>query len=211
MSDPFVQTAKTGGTGDFEIPPAETLPAVLIGLVDLGTQEHAYGVQVERKRKVYLCWELTSERKSGSNQNHVIARDYTLSLDAKANLRAVCDAVRGKPIADGEQFDLRKLLGRPCLVAVEHGTTDKGRQFAKVKGVSQPVRGMTVPKPQNAPYSWLIGSEKPFEAPPWLPFLYGRRVADVIRGADELTGRKAEPAAVGDAAGPEAKEEEVPW
>ena len=188
-SDPFTQTAKSGGTGDFEIPPAETLPAVLIGLVDLGTQEHAYGDQVERKRKVYLVWELTSEKKSGSTQNHVIARDYTLSLDAKAHLRAVADALRGKPLADGESINLRKMLGRPCLVAVEHGKTGKGRDFARVKSVAQPVRGMAVPPAQNAPYLWLFGGEcGPFEAPPWLPFLYGRPVADVLRDADEAKG-----------------------
>lgn len=177
-----------------ELPPAGTHPAVLIGLIDLGTHEETYqGKATPPKRKVMLVWELVTEKMSGmKDSNHVIANRYTFSLASKATLRKVLEDWRGKKYGDDEEVDISAVLGKSCLLSVNH-TQSGDRTFANVAGVQQVVKGMAVPPAQRKPVEWQVGYDLD-QLPDWLPYLYGEPVAEVVKRCHELTGRsKAEP------------------
>src|SRR5579859_1912968 len=134
MSNPFTVKAKAGG--GTEVPPAGNHPAVLVALIDLGTQRTEYNNQVSWQRKVYLVWELTTEQVAGTTNNHVIGRDYTLTFSSKSLLRGLIEKWRGRGFAENEEFDLSKLLGQKCLLTVIHKTSGNDRLYAKIECIS---------------------------------------------------------------------------
>ena len=187
------------GNGEYhEQPPAGNHPAVLIGLIDLGTHEESFqGQKPTKKRKVMLVWELTTEKMSGmKDANHVIANRYTFSMHPKAGLRKVLESWRGKKYGDDEQVDVSAVLGKPCLLSVTHSTAGD-RLYANVAGVQSVPKAMAVPAAQRTPVSWLVGGALS-DLPDWLPYIYGEPVIDVVKRCRELNGGAEEK---GDAAG----------
>src|SRR5579859_3411511 len=110
--------------GDFEIPPAGNHPAVLIAMIDLGTHTEDFQGKQTEAHKVFLVWELTEEKCAGYNRNHVIGRDYTLSLHEKAGLRKMLEGWRGRKYNTGEEINVSKVLGQPCFLNVSHKTKE---------------------------------------------------------------------------------------
>jgi hypothetical protein len=90
-----------------------------------------------------------------------------------------------RPLNDNEQFVIAELLGTACLVSVVHGTSSQGSTFAKVEAVVKLPKGMPVPKPRITPVCWEIGVGSTLPDYRWLPFLYGKPVADKIKESDE--------------------------
>lgn len=197
MSSAFSVKA-VASAGQSEIPPSGSHPAVLVALIDLGTRTEQYQQQAEKDvRKVLLAWELVSEKKSGSTMNHVVGRDYTLSMNEKAALREMVRRWRGSDLKEGEDFDLMKLMGRPCLLTIVHKASGTGRTYAKVDGIAPMPKGMTAPKAQRTPIAWSVAEADLDEGIPsedgdtdWLPFLYGRPVHEVIKESKEYRQRK---------------------
>lgn len=175
----------TSGNGQFsEQPPAGNHPAVLIGLIDLGTQESSFQGKVEWKRQVMLVWELTTEKLSGmKDANHVIANRYTFSLNAKATLRKLLEDWRGKRYGEDEEVDIAAVLGKPCLLGIKHAQSGD-RTFANVAGVQAVPKGLTVPPAQRKPVEWQVGYDLD-QLPDWLPYLYGEPVKEVIQRCKE--------------------------
>ena len=201
----FKGTAKSrdGDAEKRELPPPGNHAAVLIGLIDLGTQDVSYGDKKAEAAKVMLIWELTSEPLQGTtNRNHVIACDYRLSHHSKAALRQGYESWLGRKLADGEEYDYAEKLAHPCLLNIVHGKgKESGNEYAKVDGFGPILKGMTVQPPRHQPFVWTItgGLElrnpttKAMEPAPngdlpeweWLPFLYGRSVHEVIADSPE--------------------------
>ncbi len=213
MSTWDVTATNTGG-GDNESPPEGNHPAVLIGLIDIGTHEDEYNGQQTLNHKILLCWELTAEHKADGSP-FVVCADFNLmpNLSKKSKLRGLLEGWRGKPLEDQEAINLATLIGRPCLINIVQGKSAKGNVFAKIDAVKPPIRGMTVPKPLNDPFIWnAIGT--PFPAPSWLPYLYGRAVGDHIAESREARGLgngQGSPAAVAVGAGVDDDGDEVPF
>ncbi len=193
MSSPFEVKAEKGGGGDYEVPPAENHPAVLVGLIDLGTQRVEYANEVKWMRKIYLIWELTACRLSGTKErNHVVGRDYTLTFGEKSKLRGLIESWFNKKFAEGQPFDLIKLLGRPCLLTIVHGTSGKGNVYAKIDSITAVPKGMTVPPAQQKALIWSIGEAEPVPTAEWVPFLYGRPVKEVIEDSQEYRQKRGQ-------------------
>ncbi len=178
--------------GDFELCPAGTFPAVCVAVVTTGTHNESFkGEEPKDAEKVYLAWELIGETMAASKYSHVIAREYTFSLNSKANLRKLIDAWRGKPLADGEEFDLTKLAGQPCLLTVAHTTPNaEGKSYANVAGVTKPMKGQVVGKPMRPVIVYDEIAEPDSEDAlalswSWLPRIYGELVFDRIKGSKE--------------------------
>lgn len=190
----FKTTATSGEGGDYELPPAGSHPAVLIGLVDMGTTESVFNGEKKDRHKILLAWELTAEMDSNGNP-FVVTGDYTWSLNSKAQLRKIVEGFRGKAMGDNEEFDLAGMLGQPCMVSLSEGTSSKGKKFIEVTAVAKPPRGMTVPPASHEPYlfHWgAIGSTKDdFEIPSWMPKLYGRALADDLKATHEYAALPA--------------------
>lgn len=103
--------------------PAGSYIGRCVGLVDLGSQ---YTEQFEKwYPKVCILWELpdfTYEDGDGNTRARMISGIYTNGLSEKGNLRKLLEAWRGKPFSQEELkgFDLRVLLGLPCMVSIVH-------------------------------------------------------------------------------------------
>src|SRR4051812_30305841 len=109
-----VKTSNTGG--DYEVPPEGSQPAVLVALIELGEHENDYQGQSKGfQPRVFLVWELAEKKSDGTP--FIVGRDYTKSLGKKANLRAIVEKWRGKALDDDEEYDLTKLIGKPCLLS----------------------------------------------------------------------------------------------
>jgi hypothetical protein len=92
----------------------------------------------------------------------IIAKRYTLSHNAKANLRIDLESWYGqafdeKRLDEVGGFDLEKLIGRPALLNVVHSADGK---FANVASVNPLPVGMTPPAPRM---SSLVFSLEPFD------------------------------------------------
>ncbi len=180
----FKQKVKAGQVYD-QCPPGNH-SAVLVAIVDLGTHEENFQGKINIQRKIYFVWELTSEKEPGKDDNRLIAKMFTLSFGKKAKLRALIEGWRGKALDDGEEFDLTKLIGKACLVNVVHAD-----EYASVAAVSAPPKGVKVEKPKRIPFIWEIEGDKPVDLS-WLPWIYGKKVEDVIAQSDEATGKTRE-------------------
>jgi hypothetical protein len=184
----FKTRANNGDGGDFELPPSGTHPAVMVGLIDLGTTENTYNGKTSDRHKILLVWELTAEADS-KGQNFIVAQDYTWSLNKKAALRPIVEGFRGKALADDEEYDLALMLGKPCMINVTEGVSGGGKKFAEIAGCSPPMRGLTVPPATRDVVFFHIGAltstKDDLEIPDWVPPLYGRKVVDDIKKSKE--------------------------
>jgi len=191
-----------------ETPSAGSHPAVLIAILDCGSHEEEFDDEKTKTkvkkmvRKVYLLWELTTEKMSGMNRNHVLGRDYTLSWHKKAGLRKMVEAWRGRAFNEGEKFTITKLLGVPCLLTVKH-TTSGENVYAKIEGVSQLPKGMTAAKPSYPLIAWEIDDGKPFPNDLHLPWRYGRPLVKWLEESPEWKAKTSAAPAAPPAAAPE--------
>ena len=141
------------GEKEFELAPEGTHPAVCYRVYDVGTQavKGKFALDEEGKQKykrtVYLAFELSNELMA-DGRPFAVSRDFTLSLDPKAKLRAFLESWLGAKFEDGATFDLDGVLGKPALLSVVHSKPNEaGRQYANVGGVLPLPKGM--PKPKN--------------------------------------------------------------
>lgn len=141
-----------GGGSDFKPAPAGTHVARCYQVIDLGTRRSEYQGKESFHRECFIGWELPNElmeegEKAG--QPFSVGKFYKTGLGEKYNLRAHLESWRGRPFTKEELagFDARNILGKPCMVSVQH--TEKGK--AKVIGVSAMVKGLKCPDPVNEP------------------------------------------------------------
>jgi hypothetical protein len=136
----------TGSNSDrkqFQIAPAGTHLARLYRIIDLGTQMREYEGKVTMSRKAKFFFELHGEDAEGKplltsdGKPLIQSREYTVSLNEKANLRRDLEAWRGKAFSEDELkgFDISNILGHFCMVNISH--RQKGDMtYADLKGVS---------------------------------------------------------------------------
>ena len=127
----------------FQIAPAGTHLARLYRIIDLGTQMREYEGKVTMSRKGKFFFELHGEDAEGKplltsdGKPLIQSREYTISLNEKANLRRDLEAWRGKSFSEEELkgFQLKTLLGHFCMVNISH--RQKGDMtYADLKGIS---------------------------------------------------------------------------
>lgn len=144
-----------GGGGDFKRVPAGTHLAICNIVADLGVQPGS-SMYPDPKRKVYLRFEIPSERieyeRDGQTVNGpaTISREFTASMNEKATLRKFLEGWRGRKFTDDEaaKFDIGSVLGKPCLLSITE--TEKGGEvYSNIGSASPLIRGMTADKPEN--------------------------------------------------------------
>ena len=127
----------------FQIAPAGTHLARLYRIIDLGTQMREYEGKVTMNRKGKFFFELHGEDAeskpllTSDGKPLIQSREYTISLNEKANLRRDLEAWRGKSFTEEELkgFQLKTLLGHFCMVNISH--RQKGDMtYADLKGIS---------------------------------------------------------------------------
>ena len=134
----------------FKQVPAGTYPARCIKIIDLGTQHGEYEGKEIVKKQVMITWELPTELIPDGDlkgKPYGVSMFFTASLSEKAKLRQILESWRGRAFTQEELagFDLRNILGKPCMASVVH--TEKGR--AKISAITSVPKGMTVPTAIN--------------------------------------------------------------
>lgn len=182
--------SSSGGDGEYvvELPEADTHPAVVCALVDLGThaKRKYQSDEVEDVRLVLIGYQLADRKTDGTP--HVLMQEMRLSYHTKSTLYATaCKLLKKKP-AEGESIDYAALVGLPASVTVSHGTTAKGKSFARIDDVGGLGRGMTPPKPDKT-VCWSRGDDPSLLE--WLPYHFGKPVAEWVELCVENTGSRA--------------------
>ena len=177
--------------GEYEIPEAGSSPAIIVGLVDLGTQTRTYQGQTSEAHKVLILFQLDQVKSDGTP--FVLSKDETLSFHRKSNLRKLAETIRGKAWDEGQPIDYSSLVGQTVLLTIETATSSSGSEYCKVSNITKIPKGMAKVEPQVETICWSIGDDMG-ELPSWIPYLYGKRITDVISSSRELSGGVAPPA-----------------
>lgn len=151
--------------------------AILVAMIDLGSQRHEFEGTVSQRPKMFLVYELS--------KGQLIATDITLSLNEKAKLRQWIEARIGQRIADGTEYDITEEVGKHCTVTVEATTGG----YPKIKSVGPYTAPNTILlNPKNRPVIISMDDFKEgVEIPDWVPRLYGEKIEDVIRRSPEFS------------------------
>lgn len=178
--------ANAGGGGG-ERPPAGNHPATLVAIVDLGSQwQEAFkaGDKSYWAPRAFFVYELTSEKKSGTDKNHVIGIDLTLSLGEKSKLRKFIEARTGRKLPSDGQYNIQDELGMPCLLNVI-----EKNGYPKIDSVSALPKGFPVPQPGYPLTAITLADIQGGQLiPDWVPWLYGEHLAEHIKRSKEIAG-----------------------
>lgn len=147
--------ATNAGGSPRELVPAGSHIARCYQMIHIGTIQANIMGEAKILNKVRLTWEIPGEMRvfneEKGEQPMVIDKEYTLSLNEKANLRKDIDSWRGKSLTDeqAESFDLTVLLGVECMLSIIHKTSAKGNEYAFVASVSRIPKGIEAVKQIN--------------------------------------------------------------
>lgn len=128
----------------------DVYPAVCCMLVDLGEQ---YSERFNNtQRKVLISWELPGE-KLDNGETRRLSNTYTASLNSKGNLRKDLISWRGRDftVEELKKFDLRNIVGAPCMLSVIHKVGQDGNKRAVIGGIMKLPKGMARPEPTGEP------------------------------------------------------------
>lgn len=172
--------AKDSRGGDFELAPEGNHIARCYQVIDLGIQTGNFKGEEKKANKVLIGWELPMTLMEDGRPFVVSAR-YTISLHEKAHLRAQLQSWRGRSFTEDELggFDIRTVLGVPCMVNVVHHISN-GRTYANVTAVTPIPSALTCPPAVNAPIKYAIdeSTEEEFQAlPEWMRSTIKRDIA----------------------------------
>lgn len=166
-----------GGGGGFHPAPAGTHIARCVRLIDLGTQHTTFDGQAKTVPQIRLTWELPLEtRVFGDGKEpepYLVSQEYTNSLGDRAKLRQHLESWRGREFTADELagFDLKAILGKPCMLSIVHKKGQTGNTYAAISGVTALPKGTTPPKQVTETQCYDISEgkcDKFFALPDWL-------------------------------------------
>jgi hypothetical protein len=129
----------------FEQPPVGAHIAVLIRIVDIGTQKGEWQGKETLRRQNILTWELPFKtREDGAP--FIISKFYTQSLGDSSNLTKDLTSWLGKK--PKPPFDPKELLGKGCQVVVSEREGSDKKVISTVVGLPD---GATVPEKTHNP------------------------------------------------------------
>lgn len=133
----------------FDPIPEGPCAAICFLLVDLGLQVNKKFNSVSKK--VQIGWEIPGETykdKDGNEQPRTIFKEYSLSFNEKSNLRKDLRSWRGRDFTPEEldAFDLKNIVGIPCMLNIIHTEGTNGKIYANVGAVMPLMKGMEKPK-----------------------------------------------------------------
>lgn len=141
-----------------ELIPAGNYIARCYQMIEIGTVSEVVKGESKILKKVRIGWELPEELKTfdekKGEQPLVISKEYTLSMNEKANLRKDLASWRGKDFTAEEAkcFDITKLIGVPCMLNIIHrpSKSDPSKIYDNISGITGLPKGVKCP-PQITP------------------------------------------------------------
>lgn len=140
-----------------ELIPAGNYVARCYQMIHIGTVMENFMGEGKLLNKVRIGWELPTElhvfNEEKGEQPRVISKEYTLSLNEKANLRKILASWRGKDFTDAEAkaFDITVLVSKPCMLNIihKHGVQDPTKIYEEIGSISPLPKGFTCPAQIN--------------------------------------------------------------
>lgn len=132
MSDSI--TAK-GSDAKFRPHPEGQFVAVAVDTIDLGDNVESFAGQPSKLAHKCAIVFRTGEKNEQTGEYIDIAREFTVSMGEKANLRKFLEQWRGKPYQTAqieEGVPLHKLTGQPALLTIAHKVSGQGRTYANI-------------------------------------------------------------------------------
>ena len=162
-----------------ELLPEGNHDAIVYQLVELGTQPNNYGPD---KRVLSIGWELPGlppfEADDGTKKPKCYWQRYNLpdegkGLHPKSNLRKMLVKWRSRDFTPEEMegFELKTILGKPCIIRIEHEVSDTtGKLYQKLMSVRKWPKDKEVPKLQNELqfFSFQDDMDVPSNLPEWM-------------------------------------------
>ena len=165
--------AKNAG-GDFKPLPAGSHVARCFAVISLGTQP-SNNPQFPPSFKVMLMFEVPGETLMANDKPMpmTIQKEYTLSLNEKANLRRDLQSWRGREFTakELEGFDVANVGGKTCMLSVIHKASTKGSTYAMIAGISALPKGVACPAQVHKGVTYEIehgGNETYNALPEWI-------------------------------------------
>lgn len=178
--------SETGGGSNISMLEEGSYAATCYMLVDIGLQNSEY--YGNSSRKIVIGWEIADEfvEIDGEKKPRVFSARYTASLNEKAILRRDLAAWRGKDFTEAElaQFNLRNIVGAPCLIQIIHKKSANGKTYANLASVMKLPKGMAVPKRTLDTIVYDIDESDPTEVdklPEW--------IANQVKGSESYQQR----------------------
>jgi len=149
---------------DYEIVPAGNHAARLFKIINIGTIDTGFlkdDGSPKIQPRVRLYFEIGNKMKTYKDKegNEVtkpfaISTEVTLSLykgALVAKLRTIAEAILGKALTDAEAetYDIEQLLGKACMVQINHEKTKDGNDYAKLATVSSLPDGLVAKELTN--------------------------------------------------------------
>lgn len=126
-------------------------------MIHIGTVSESINGATKILDKVRIGWELPTEMVKFKDEDPLrpltISKEFTLSMNEKANLRKFLVNWRGKDFTpeQAKQFDITVLVGVPCLLNIIHKAAKNGNIYAEIGTVSPLTKGSTCPIPVLQP------------------------------------------------------------
>ncbi len=145
---------------NFKPCPAGSHHATCIRIIDLGTQLVEYQNEQKRQHKILVQWEIDPEgdpemlMPDGRSPS---AADTPPACTAKANWQQTFKSWRGRDFTPEERdnFDLRNILGKPCLLSIAHQESSDGKTtYANISAISNKMKSYTPKQPDNAVFAF---------------------------------------------------------
>jgi hypothetical protein len=125
------------GTTSFQPAPTGVHTGVCVDVIDLGMKDTQWGP----KHKIRLVWQIEELMENG--KPFLVSKQYTASLNEKANLRKDLESWRGRPFTqkECEGFDVETIVGVNCLLNVQQEVKGENT-WANIKGVMPLKKGI---------------------------------------------------------------------
>lgn len=119
-----------------------------VDVLDMGEKVEQFGDHPAKlTRKIALVFR--SEEVNETGQFYEVSREFTLSMNEKANLRKFLASWRGKSYTEAEAAEgvpLHKLEGACALASIEHKTSERtGRTRAEIAAIGPLPKQVTKP------------------------------------------------------------------
>jgi hypothetical protein len=180
--------AASSGGGKKEKPPADNHVAICVAIIDMGHQEQEAKEdnRLYWAHRAYFVWELTGAKIAGTDKNHVIGADLTLTVAETGKLHKWVKARTGQAIKAG--FNPLTELGGACMLNV---VLSKGGH-ANVDGMAAVPAAFAKTVPA-ATYPLTAISLEEFRGgkpiPEWVPWCYGNPIEEYIKVSKEMGGQ----------------------
>lgn len=133
-----INTIPNSEGGDFKPHPKGPILARCVHVIDLGERVSEWQGLTSLKPGIQFIF-YTGVKKENGEPFLLTSREFTNSMGDKANLRRFLEQWRGAAYT-AEQvkkpIDLARLVGQPCQLTIDHGTSKKGRLYATIAAIS---------------------------------------------------------------------------